>query len=329
MEIILASQSPRRRELLERMGLSFSVRAADIDEAMEPGKDPAQEVARVSRAKAMAAPAGPQDVVIAADTIVVCGGRILGKPGTEERAAEMLRLLSGRDHQVMTGFTVRRGSTVLTQTEVSHIFFRPLDEGEIDAYVATGEPLDNYDNVRKFIELLTDENGLHISQRNVTLSTCGIVPNIRRLADEELQITLALSLHASSQEKREKLMPIAKQYELSEVMDACRYYHDKTGRRLTFEYSLVGGVNDHTEDARELAGLLKGLNGHVNLIPVNPIKERDFVQPTSAVTQAFKNKLEKYGINVTIRREMGRDINGACGQLRRSYMEKNKGEEEI
>ena len=195
--------------------------------------------------------------------------------------------------------------------------------------MGTGEPLDNYDNVRKFIELLTDENGLHISQRNVTLSTCGIVPNIRRLADEELQITLALSLHASSQEKREKLMPIAKQYELSEVMDACRYYHDKTGRRLTFEYSLVGGVNDHTEDARELAGLLKGLNGHVNLIPVNPIKERDFVQPTRAVTQAFKNKLEKYGINVTIRREMGRDINGACGQLRRSYMEKNKGEEEI
>ena len=195
--------------------------------------------------------------------------------------------------------------------------------------MGTGEPLDNYDNVRKFIQLLTDENGLHISQRNVTLSTCGIVPNIRRLADEELQITLALSLHASSQEKREKLMPIAKQYELSEVMDACRYYHDKTGRRLTFEYSLVGGVNDHAEDARELADLLKGLNGHVNLIPVNPIKERDFVQPSSSVTQAFKNKLEKYGINVTIRREMGRDINGACGQLRRSYMEKNKGEEEI
>ena len=195
--------------------------------------------------------------------------------------------------------------------------------------MGTGEPLDNYDNVRKFIQLLTDENGLHISQRNVTLSTCGIVPNIRRLADEELQITLALSLHASSQEKREKLMPIAKQYELSEVMDACRYYHDKTGRRLTFEYSLVGGVNDHAEDARELADLLKGLNGHVNLIPVNPIKEWDFVQPSSSVTQAFKNKLEKYGINVTIRREMGRDINGACGQLRRSYMEKNKGEEEI
>ena len=142
MQLILASASPRRKALLSLFGIPFTVRAADIDEAMEPGKDPAQEVARVSRAKAMAAPAGPQDVVIAADTIVVCGGRILGKPGTEERAAEMLRLLSGRDHQVMTGFTVRRGSTVLTQTEVSHIFFRPLDEGEIDAYVATGEPLD-------------------------------------------------------------------------------------------------------------------------------------------------------------------------------------------
>ena len=186
--------------------------------------------------------------------------------------------------------------------------------------MGTGEPLDNYDNVRKFIELLTDENGLHISQRNVTLSTCGIVPNIRRLADEELQITLALSLHASSQEKREKLMPIAKQYELSEVMDACRYYHDKTGRRLTFEYSLVGGVNDHAEDARELAGLLKGLNGHVNLIPVNPIKERDFKQSNRDAIDAFRGYLEKHGINVTIRREMGRDIGGACGQLRKSYL---------
>ena len=189
--------------------------------------------------------------------------------------------------------------------------------------MGTGEPLDNYDNVRKFIQLLTDENGLHISQRNVTLSTCGIVPNIRRLADEELQITLALSLHASSQEKREKLMPIAKQYELSEVMDVCRYYHDKTGRRLTFEYSLVGGVNDTEEDARELSALVGDINCHVNLIPVNPIKERSYVQSNHSVIEAFKNKLEKNRINVTIRREMGRDINGACGQLRKSYMDEN------
>ena len=187
--------------------------------------------------------------------------------------------------------------------------------------MGTGEPLDNYDNLVKFIRILSDEQGLNISQRNITVSTCGIVENIRRLADEKLQITLALSLHASSQEKRKELMPIAYKYELQEVLDACRYYFEQTGRRLTFEYSLVGGVNDRDQDARELAKLVGDLNCHVNLIPVNPIKERDFVQPDRSVSEAFKNKLEKNHINVTIRREMGRDINGACGQLRKSYME--------
>lgn len=187
--------------------------------------------------------------------------------------------------------------------------------------MGTGEPLDNYDNLIRFIRILSDEQGLNISQRNITVSTCGIVENIRRLADEKLQITLALSLHASSQEKRKELMPIAYKYELKDVLDACRYYFDQTGRRLTFEYSLVGGVNDRDEDARELAKLVGDVNCHVNLIPVNPIKERDFVQPDRSVSEAFKNKLEKNHINVTIRREMGRDINGACGQLRKSYME--------
>ena len=194
--------------------------------------------------------------------------------------------------------------------------------------MGTGEPLDNYENVVRLIRMLTGEEGLHISQRNITLSTCGIVPGIYRLAEEKFAITLALSLHASSQEKREELMPIAKKYELSEVLDACRSYFGTTGRRVTFEYSLVGGVNDHEEDAVRLAGLAKGMEAHVNLIPVNPIKERDYRKSSRQVILNFKNKLEKYGINVTIRREMGRDINGACGQLRRSYMESNKGEEE-
>lgn len=187
--------------------------------------------------------------------------------------------------------------------------------------MGTGEPLDNYDNLLRFIRILSDENGLNISQRNITVSTCGIVENIHRLADEKLQITLALSLHASSQAKRKELMPIAYKYELKDVLDACRYYFEQTGRRLTFEYSLVGGVNDTDQDARELARLVGDINCHVNLIPVNPIKERDFVQPDRSVSEAFKNKLEKNHINVTIRREMGRDINGACGQLRKSYME--------
>lgn len=190
--------------------------------------------------------------------------------------------------------------------------------------MGTGEPLDNYDNLLKFVRMLSDEHGLNISQRNITVSTCGIVPNIRRLAEEDLQITLALSLHASNQEKRKKLMPIAYKYELSEVLEACRYYFEKTGRRLTFEYSLVGGVNDTPEDSQELTALVKGLNCHINLIPVNPVKEREFVQPDRSVVLAFQNKLEKNGVNATIRREMGRDIDGACGQLRRSYMRKEE-----
>lgn len=185
--------------------------------------------------------------------------------------------------------------------------------------MGTGEPLDNYDNLLKFIELLTDEHGIHISQRNLTVSTCGIVPKMRELADENLAITLALSLHASNQNKRLELMPVANKYDIKEVVDACKYYFEKTGRRITFEYSLVGGVNDTDEDARELIQLIRGMNCHVNLIPVNPIKERDYVQSNAKVIENFKNKLEKGGINATVRREMGRDIDGACGQLRKRY----------
>ena len=190
--------------------------------------------------------------------------------------------------------------------------------------MGTGEPLDNYDNLLRFIRMLSDEKGLHISQRNITVSTCGIVPKMYDLAQEDLQITLAISLHASNQQKREQLMPIARKYSLEELMKACRNYFEKTGRRLTFEYSLVGGENDSQEDAEELAHLIKGLNCHVNLIPVNPIKERSYVQSDKKVIANFQNKLEKYQINVTIRREMGRDIDGACGQLRKSYIDKKE-----
>lgn len=188
--------------------------------------------------------------------------------------------------------------------------------------MGTGEPLDNFESLIRFIELLTDENGLHISQRNLTVSTCGLVPQIRELAERKLQITLALSLHASTQEKRLELMPVANKYGIREVIDACRYYFEQTGRRVSFEYSLLAGVNDTDQDAGNLAGLIQGMNCHVNLIPVNPIKERSYVQPDSGAICNFKNKLEKSGINVTIRREMGRDIDGACGQLRKRYLER-------
>ena len=186
--------------------------------------------------------------------------------------------------------------------------------------MGTGEPLDNYDGALRFIRLISAETGLNISQRNITLSTCGLVPEIYRLADEHLQITLAISLHASNDEKRKSMMPVANRYSIKELLKACRYYYDMNGRRLTFEYSLASGVNDSPEDARELAHLLKGFMWHVNLIPINPVEERNYVQSDRKSVVNFKNNLEKYGGNVTIRREMGRDIQAACGQLRRRYM---------
>ena len=190
--------------------------------------------------------------------------------------------------------------------------------------MGSGEPMDNYENVVRFIRLLSAPEGLNISQRNITVSTCGLVPQIYRLAEEGLQITLALSLHAPSDEVRRELMPIANRYPLREVLDACGNYYEKTGRRLTFEYSLVKGVNDNLEEAKALARLIGGYHGHVNLIPVNPIKERDYVQSNREAVEAFKNYLERQGINVTVRREMGRDIGGACGQLRKSYMDRKE-----
>lgn len=180
-----------------------------------------------------------------------------------------------------------------------------------------GEPLDNYDNLLKFLRMISDENGLNISQRNLTVSTCGLVQGMRRLADEKLQITLALSLHAVTDEKRREIMPVANSYSIADLMDACAYYFEQTGRRITFEYSLIGGVNDSKEEADALAGLAAPLHAHVNLIPVNPVKERKYRSSGRASVENFKNRLEKRKINVTIRREMGRDIDGACGQLRR------------
>lgn len=200
--------------------------------------------------------------------------------------------------------------TLLTKERVSNV-----------VVMGTGEPLDNYENLLIFLRMLTDERGLNISQRNITVSTCGLAPKIKELAREHLQITLALSLHATTDEKRKRLMPVANRYTIAQLMEACAYYFEQTGRRITFEYSLVGGVNDTDKDAEELIALAKPLCCHVNLIPVNPIKERDYVQSDREHIRRFQNKLEKNKIHVTIRREMGRDIDGACGQLRRRHME--------
>ncbi len=187
--------------------------------------------------------------------------------------------------------------------------------------MGTGEPLDNYDNLVRFIELLTDENGLNISRRNITLSTCGLTENMKRLADLNTGITLAVSLHAPTDEDRRRIMPIANKYSISEILEAADYYFEKTGRRVSYEYSLIDGENDTKENAEKLAFLLRGRNCHVNLIPVNPIKERSYKRTAPKGVIRFKNILENKGINVTIREEMGQDIDAACGQLRKEYME--------
>ncbi len=193
--------------------------------------------------------------------------------------------------------------------------------------MGTGEPLDNLENLVRFIRMASDGNGLNISQRNITVSTCGLPDGIRALAEEELAVNLALSLHAPNDADRRKLMPVAERYALTEVFAALDEYYERTGRRLTFEYSLVAGVNDSAQQAEELAALIKGKNCLVNLIPVNEVKERGFKRSRAENIQNFKNILEKKRINVTIRREMGSDINAACGQLRKSYTDRLRQQE--
>ena len=184
--------------------------------------------------------------------------------------------------------------------------------------MGSGEPLDNYDNVMKFLRLMNDARGLNMSLRGVSLSTCGLVPNMYRLADEGLPVTLSVSLHAPNDEIRRKLMPVARAYAMEDVLAACRNYVDKTGRRVIFEYAMVGDMNCEMAHADELAHRLRGLQCHVNLIPLNEVKERDALKaPTPAQVERFMKRLEERHISVTRRREMGDDIQGACGQLRR------------
>lgn len=186
--------------------------------------------------------------------------------------------------------------------------------------MGSGEPFDNFDNVMKFLEMVNSENGLNIGQRHITISTCGIVPKIKEFADINIQTTLAISLHAATDEIRIKSMPIANKYSIAEIIDSCKYYINKTNRRITFEYALVKDLNDSTVEAEKLSLLLKGMLCHVNLIPVNEIKENELKRSSNEDIAEFKRVLETNNIETTIRREMGLDINAACGQLRRSYI---------
>lgn len=189
--------------------------------------------------------------------------------------------------------------------------------------MGSGEPLDNYDNTLNFINIINDKKGHNTSLRNITLSTCGVVPKIYDLANEDLPITLSISLHSPFDTERIKIMPIAKRYSISELMEACRHYENRTNRRVTFEYTLIEGVNDSKLEVLELVKILKGINGHINLIPLNPIVEYNKDRPSRENVEKFQNLLKKYNIPVTIRREKGNDISASCGQLRRSFSEEN------
>lgn len=210
---------------------------------------------------------------------------------------------------------------------LSQIYEIQKDTGERVSSVVlmgSGEPLDNYDNVIKFIKLLNDKDGLNIGQRHITLSTCGLIEKMYKLADECLQITLAVSLHAPNDEIRNKIMPVSKKNDMDRLLEACKYYSDTTKRRITFEYAMISGVNDSIECAKELSERLRNMLCHINLIPVNDVKERNYKKSSGETVERFAEFLNSKGIETTVRRKLGSDINAACGQLRKGYLEKRQ-----
>ncbi len=217
--------------------------------------------------------------------------------------------------------------SLTTGEMLSQVYTIQKDLGERISGVVlmgSGEPLDNYDAVLRFIRLLNDPAGQNIGQRHITLSTCGLVENMYRLADEALQITLAVSLHAPNDTIRQQIMPVANAYPMEQLLQACQDYIQKTKRRITFEYAMMQGINDSDVCAEELAQKLRHMLCHVNLIPMNPVKEREFTKSGTERVQHFAKILQQHGVETTIRRRLGSDIDAACGQLRRRYMQKEE-----
>ncbi|MEG6615240.1 23S rRNA (adenine(2503)-C(2))-methyltransferase RlmN [Peptococcaceae bacterium 1198_IL3148] len=257
---------------------------------------------------------------------------LFGYPDGEAVESVLMRHSYGRSACVSTQVGCRMGCRFCASTIAGVV--RNLSSGEIyDQVLAiqrdsqervshvvlmgSGEPLDNYEQTIKFIRNIAEPYGLNISYRHLTLSTCGIVPGIKKLAQEKMAITLAVSLHAPNDQLRNQIMPINRRYPLSQLIPACKEYVEITGRRITFEYSLMKGVNDGVTHADELGQLLKGMLCHVNLIPINPVKERGFERTASPQIMQFQKNLERHGVTATVRKEMGADIDAACGQLRR------------
>jgi len=205
---------------------------------------------------------------------------------------------------------------------LEQVLFTQIDSGLSISHIVLmgiGEPLDNYDNVLRFLHLVNSELGMNISMRHISLSTCGLVPKIDRLAEEKLQLTLSVSLHAPNDAIRNTIMPVNKAYPVDELLAACRRYYQKTGRRISFEYAMIDGVNDTPEAAKELIGKLKGMGAHMNLIPLNHVEESPLKPSTKQAISRFQTLLEDAGIPATVRRSLGGDIDASCGQLRRKY----------
>lgn len=213
----------------------------------------------------------------------------------------------------------------LTAGEIAaEIYAAAQDIGERISHIVLmgiGEPLDNFDNVMDFLSIISSPMGVNIGMRNISLSTCGIVPMIDKLAEKKLQLTLSISLHAPNDAMRSKMMPVNNAYPVKELISACRRYQKQTGRRISFEYSMVKGVNDSAQTANELAALIRGMGAHVNLIPINPVDGSPYSATDAANVKRFQKQLEQLGVNATIRRRLGSDISAACGQLRREARE--------
>lgn len=249
----------------------------------------------------------------------------------------LMRYHYGNTVCVSTQVGCRMGCRFCASTQAGRV--RNLEAGEIAAEIYTaqrdsgervshivlmgiGEPLDNYDEVLKFLRLISHPEGVNIGMRNISLSTCGLVPMILRLAQEKLQITLSISLHAPNNPMRSGMMPVNDAYPVEELIAACRQYQKITGRRISFEYSMVKGVNDSAETARELAALIRGMGAHVNLIPINPVDGSPYSASDAANVERFRALLERMGVNATVRRRLGTDISAACGQLRQEEARK-------
>ena len=216
------------------------------------------------------------------------------------------------------------------QEMLDQVLFTQVDSGLPISHIVLmgiGEPLDNFDNVMRFLELVNSPEGMNISMRHISLSTCGLVPKIDELAQKKLQLTLSISLHAPNNEIRNRIMPVNKAYPIEQLLDACRRYYQATSRRISFEYAMIRGVNDSPENARELLERIKGLPAHFNLIPLNHVEESPLQPSTRASVAAFQKILEDGGIPTTVRRTLGGDIDASCGQLRRKYTQENKRED--